>query len=263
MDNFRKPLPEDLSRRLSGFRWKEVYAPYSGAATFYVEGEGLQAYLKLLPAGQSETLEKYKDRLLWLKGKLAVPELLYYAEAHGTEYLLMSAVEGKDAADESFKGQPEETIRLLAQGLKRFHAVAIDDCPFDYSLQTSLSLIERKLEQGTINKAPIESMFNESVESLYQFVVQKSNEGEEAPVLTHGDYCVPNIILSDGRVSGYIDLAEVGVSGRYRDLAPMHYSIIRNFGAEWLEPFYIAYGEKAVDEERLKLYDVLEQLLYH
>ena len=37
--------------------------------------------------------------------------------------------------------------------------------------------------------------------------------------VVHGDYCLPNIILKEHTVSGYIDVALAGVGDRYQDLA--------------------------------------------
>ena len=37
-------------------------------------------------------------------------------------------------------------------------------------------------------------------------------------VVMHGDYCLPNLILSDARLSGFIDLGNGGVGDRHCDL---------------------------------------------
>ena len=38
-------------------------------------------------------------------------------------------------------------------------------------------------------------------------------------VLIHGDYCLPNIILRDWKLGGFIDLGESGIGDRHYDLA--------------------------------------------
>lgn len=37
--------------------------------------------------------------------------------------------------------------------------------------------------------------------------------------LIHGDFCLPNILARDGRVSGYIDLGDSGIGDPWRDYA--------------------------------------------
>lgn len=70
MENFRYVLPSDLAKILYNTSWKHIDAPYSGASTYHIQGE-LTGYLKILPVGHREPLRNYRDRLLWLKGKLA------------------------------------------------------------------------------------------------------------------------------------------------------------------------------------------------
>ena len=65
---------------------------------------------------------------------------------------------------------------------------------------------------------------------------------DEDLVVCHGDYCPPNVLLEGGRVTGYVDLGELGVADRWWDVAVGAWSVGWNFGEE-LEPlFYESYG---------------------
>ena len=38
-------------------------------------------------------------------------------------------------------------------------------------------------------------------------------------MLTHGDFCMPNIFVENGKVSCYIDVGNMGVGDKWRDIA--------------------------------------------
>ena len=49
-------------------------------------------------------------------------------------------------------------------------------------------------------------------------------------VLTHGDFCLPNVLVSEGRLSGLIDVGEAGLGSPEIDLAAGVWSLQYNFG---------------------------------
>ena len=82
---------------------------------------------------------------------------------------------------------------------------------------------------------------------------------DEDLVVCHGDFCAPNVLLQEGRVTGYVDLGELGVADRWWDVAVGAWSVGWNFGKE-LEPlFYEAYGVTP-DVGRIRFYRLLYDL---
>ena len=65
-------------------------------------------------------------------------------------------------------------------------------------------------------------------EALLQWLYD--NKPEEELVLSHGDYCLPNIFGVQGEVTGYIDL---GKADKWCDIAICHRSLLHNFSGKY------------------------------
>jgi kanamycin kinase len=75
-------------------------------------------------------------------------------------------------------------------------------------------------------------------------------------VVCHGDYCLPNILIDHGKITGYVDLGELGIADRWWDLAVGSWSVTWNLGPGLETHFLAAYGV-APDEERMAFYRLL------
>ena len=80
-------------------------------------------------------------------------------------------------------------------------------------------------------------------------------------VLIHGDYCLPNIILQDWRLSGYIDLGNGGLGDRHIDLLWGVWTLNFNLKTTaWTERFLDAYGRDKIDLEKLRAVAAMEMI---
>lgn len=61
-------------------------------------------------------------------------------------------------------------------------------------------------------------------------------------VLTHGDFCLPNVLVHDGGLSGLVDVGGAGLGSPEVDLAAGVWTLHYNFGAGFARPFLDAYG---------------------
>jgi len=75
-------------------------------------------------------LEKERERLEWLNGKLPVPKVVGFTKIGNKDALLLSAVEGKNLAALSKEWPPEKVVTKLAEAIRQFHAVDSKNCPF-------------------------------------------------------------------------------------------------------------------------------------
>ena len=87
----------------------------------------------------------------------------------------------------------------------------------------------------------------------------KAVPDDEDLVFTHGDYCLPNILLEDWRLSGFVDWGQAGVADRYQDIALMARSVESNFGSELVNVLFEMCGIEP-DHARIRFYTLLDEL---
>jgi aminoglycoside phosphotransferase len=85
------------------------------------------------------------------------------------------------------------------------HEVSIDQCPFDMSLQGEIERVRFNVTNGLVDEADLES--------------QHQGKSAEDLVFTHGDYCLPNILIDGNEIAGFVDWSRAGVADRYKDIA--------------------------------------------
>lgn len=252
-------LPERLAAIAGDRSWQQITIGHSESSTFLLSGGERNLYLKTQSKRAEDRLREERDRLLWLAGKLPVPSVAAYEEDEEREWLLISEVPGVHAADPSWGGDVFALARALGEGLRRIHALAAADCPFDQRLDVKLTEAGRRTAAGLVDEADFDAIRRgQGAEALYETLLSSRPETEDV-VFTHGDYCLPNVILQGGRVSGYIDWGRAGMADRYQDIALALRSLRYNFGAGHEEAFLAAYGMERADEEKVEYYQLLDE----
>ena len=219
--------------------------------------QGPISFLKVGPRETLTTLAADVARLRWLVNR----QVLAYHEDEQTCYLLTSVVPGTDTATLAERADTDiaQVVRLLAQGLRQVHAVPIHDCPFDQRLAHEIERIRARIAHGLVDEHMIGGPWSgRAVPDLFVELLATAPAQEDL-VFTHGDYCLPNILLAGNQVSGFVDLGRAGVADRYRDLALAQRSLIRNCGAAWVPFFFAEYGLPQPDEAKLTFYQLLDE----
>lgn len=249
-------LPAALSADVAGYIWEPIQRGCSAAAVYCLAQSG--APTRFLKVGPTGMMADERDRLVWLANHLPVPEVHRFLEEDGQGFLLMSAIAGLDASDEKCGDDLPNLVRVLAEGLRRFHAVAIDDCPFDETIMAKLGRARQQADAGLVDPDD----FDEEREGKTVAEALAELEGIHPPaedlVLTHGDYCLPNILLDSGKLSGFIDLGRAGVADRYQDLALAARSLAHNFGDEWVPFLFECYGVEP-DPAKIAYFQLLDE----
>ncbi|MDP3770607.1 MAG: phosphotransferase [bacterium] len=102
---------------------KEEYGDQSKVFRFHTP---LRSYFLKIGTG----LEKERERLEWLDGKLPVPKVVGFTKIDDKDALLLSAIEGKNLATLSKEWPAERVVDKLVKALRQFHAVNAKNCPF-------------------------------------------------------------------------------------------------------------------------------------
>jgi len=241
-------LPPSLGVHAQAWQWEKIGIGESGDQVYRLTGKaGAPRFIKI-SARRLGLLRDERDRLAWMRGRLPVPDVLGYAEAGDMEYLVTSEIPGREACDPGLDLPPKDIVRLLAEGLRRIHELDFSGCPFVDPLSVQ---VPRAVAASRAKGAEGAAIADELLTRL---------RPAEHPVLTHGDYCEPNILILDGRISGFIDVGYAAVADPYRDFGQMMFSLSRNHHAALKPWFFDQYGLATVDPEKLKYFQDLEMM---
>ncbi|MFS0690000.1 APH(3') family aminoglycoside O-phosphotransferase [Sporosarcina sp. 179-K 8C2 HS] len=252
-------VPSSLAKLTNGFSWEPITIGHSEAKTFLLKSSHSNQYLKVQSRDSVERLFDEKEKLEWLEGKLPVPRVLFYGEDEANEYLLMSEIKGVNASDQSHREYLPTVLESLGSGLKTIHRVPIDNCPYDQRLDMKIEEAKNRVEHKLVDEDDFdEGRKGRKATELFKELITNRPLNEDL-VFTHGDYCLPNVIVENKRVSGFIDWGRAGVADKYQDLALAIRSITSNFGKEYVPFFLAGYGFTDVDESRVDYYQLMDE----
>jgi aminoglycoside 3'-phosphotransferase II len=260
-------LPPSLAADLGKHSRTEVGTGESDASVARFERpNGTTVYLKTRPTGTAarRPLFDEAERLGWMHAVgLPVPAVLQYHEWKGHEYLLLTSMPGTDAAAPRPADQHGAVVAALAAGMRTLHATNISACPFDQSLRVRVAAAEAQLRAGAVLESDFDAV-RQGRSAADLFAELAAAPASEQRSFTHGDYCLPNVLLvSDGaggfRIGGFVDCGNAGIADPYQDLALCARSVADNLGAEWVPALFARYGLERVDEEKLAYYQLLDE----
>ena len=245
-------LSPELRARLEGLPYTADETGMSGSVVLTFD----KMVLKSGPAGEQDAAV---TMLRWLQGRLPAPEILHHEVYEGHSNLLMTRIPGRMSCDAYCLDRADETVALLAEGLRMLWRVDIADCPRDAGLDAELAAARERVRLGKADPDDLPEGFA-SPDALLDWL--EVNRPPCDPVFSHGDYCMPNVFLDQGRVSGMIDLGDAGVADRWRDIALMWGSLERNFGGAYGGKVYRDFSPMLL-AEKLEIPFDQEKLTYY
>jgi len=218
----------------------------------------------------SEESENHLAMLRWLEGRISAPRVLETISCEGFRWTVMTRISGEMSCAELYHSDPHRLVRVLAEAMNQLWTVDISDCPVDQTPEAKLARARTIVENGQVNMELVDpDTFGErgfaSPAGLLSWLAAHIPACE--PVLTHGDFCLPNLLLENWRFSGFLDLGRSGRGDKWTDIALLWRSLRDNFGGPYGdavpgflpdELFEVLGIEK--DEQRLRYYLLMDEL---
>ncbi len=257
-------LPSSVLKIIGDLPYTQEDIGMSGAKILLFE----DVVLKIRREGGWDTADTLI--LQFLSPKLPVPKVLAHEVENGWDYLLMSRIKGRMLCDPEVMQRPSLLLECMAQALHLLWSVPAGDVPFDRTLENELAHARSAIESGTFDASGCDpATFGphgfSSPAALLHYL--EKNRPHQDLVLTHGDFCLPNLFTDGQKLSGMIDLGDCGVADRYKDLSLGWRSLKHNSDGHYgpvypaIDPddLFIAAGVPK-DEEKLQYYLLLSEL---
>lgn len=255
-------VPAALQDQYRDWEWSVAWSYDSVVTTWRLRHPGGQVrYLKVKNPESRPRLVEEADRLTWAAPYLPVPTVVAAGTAFGVDFLVTEALPGRNALSEDLRAEPSTLVPILASGLRRIHDVPASDCPFRMTPSDGIAEVRDRTRGGMID--PVTDFHREHAHlSLGAALIEleASANFREDPVVCHGDYCLPNVIIDEGAVVGYVDLGELTVADRWWDLAVGAWSVTWNLGPGWEDLFYKSYGVD-IEPDKVRFFRLLYDMI--
>ncbi len=253
-------LPTTLQRLLQQTSWQADTLGMSSARTFRIKGP-VNFYLKINPVDPWDGLKTEAEALSWLRTYLPAPEVVYYERVEGIDYLLIRELTGSPASADEWKANPKRLAETLALSMRALHSLELAACPFDQRTDTKLREVADFVQRGLVDADDFDGENQGLTPEHILEQLYADQPAEEDLVVTHGDFCLPNLILNDWQLSGFIDVGALGVGDRYQDLALCLRDLADELDTDrYHAVFLAAYGLATVDTEKLRYFRLLDEL---
>jgi kanamycin kinase len=255
--------PPELEAIAPGWTATLAYRLIPDLTTWRLSGPaGAVRFAKVATGGERyPTLRHEYERMIWAAPYLPVPTVVALEQVGAATVLLTEALPGRDATHAGWQSDLPALVRALGRGLRAFHeAVGEEWCPFRFDVGRALAHVEERVRADDIAPAGFHAQHAHLSPAAALAELESLLPADEDLVVCHGDYCPPNMLLQGWRVTGFVDLGELGAADRWWDVAVGAWSVGWNFGED-LEPlFYESYGIEP-DPARIRFYRLLYDLV--
>jgi kanamycin kinase len=249
IDKIPGDLPEELQIFAEGAKiFDSSCSPE--ARVYFIDKDG-GVYLKRASRG---TLGREAEMTAYFHKKGLGAEVLYYNTGAECDWFMTRRVSGEDCTDGIYLENPKKLAALLGEQLRALHELSATDCPCKQRTEEYLALARKNYTTGNYDTSQFPDSFGYKSAEEARDVLSEGAHLLRSEVLVHGDYCLPNIMLDDWRLSGFIDLGNAGIADRHIDLFWGAWTLGFNLKhGSYEDIFFDAYGRDKVDKDILKI----------
>ncbi len=172
-----------------------------------------------IKTSKRDKLKKEAEMVRFFAEKNMGPELVSYISSD-KDYMITKSANGEDALH--YLDKPEVLCESLCNGMKYLHSQSIESVPPSPSMNAYAGLKERELLI--------------------------------CDTFIHGDFCLPNVILNNGKFASFIDVGAAGVGDRHIDIFWLLWSLNYNLGTDRYTDYIMElYGKDKIDRSVLKI----------
>lgn len=238
----------------------EEIRPYLKNAKIYDSSSGTQAkvyyiskgyYLKV---GAPETLQREALMAGWFYENGLGPEVVWYIKGK-QDYMLTKAAEGEDCLAEL--DHPEQLCGILAGAMRLLHSMPVPKLPASVSHDNFQAALKKG--EGNYDSSILMPRFMVTSKEEAWGIMQENKHRLKCDTLIHGDFCLPNVMVKDGKFSCFIDLAMAGLGDKHVDLYWALWSLQHNLGTEQYTDYFLdQYGRENFEYDMLKVIAAFE-----
>jgi len=204
-------------------------------------------HVKLRPSNEYKHLDNEAKKINWATHYFPSPPSAHNKNIFGLSLLFSRTLHGKPSFEMIGKIEPEKIINELIEALDILRKSPTVAFKFESPDWTIAGKAREKISEETFDEYKRKLLHpdfsNLSKIELTEILSYKPNENTK--LLTHGDWCMPNVLLSDnGNMAGIIDLGDMHVGDADLDPAIMSWAIRANMGKKWEEQYLNFYGYK-------------------
>lgn len=213
-----------------------------------------------LKTAQAGSLEKEAAMTDFFYQKALGPEVLAYVR-EDRDWLLTRRVPGEDCVDPGHLADPQWLCDTTAELLRQLHDTDPTGCPVDRTADY-IAAAQENYRLGHYDQTLFPDNWGYAcAEDAWKMVCEVAPLMQHDTLL-HGDYCLPNIMLKDRKLSGFIDLGSGGLGDRHIDLFWGIWSLAFNLKTDrWKDRFLDVYGRERIQPEILDAIGAFEVFL--
>ncbi len=263
---------ETLRQRFRGWTWVPVTLGMSGARVWRLDGSST-FYVKTTEHSQvhnrGDAIAAEAERLIWFATQgVRVPEVIDTGSDEQFAWLVTSALRGRTAADPWPAEQRTAVIDALADIAVSLHTLPLETCPFDRRLDVAVPEALLAAEEGRVDVEVLDAERADWSTSQLVDALVKTRPDDEDPVVCHGDFCLPNVLLDPAtlELAGLVDVGRAGIADRHADIALITRSIAHEMNdqfppeyADRLIERYVAASGATIEPDRVDFYRLLDE----